>query len=317
MALWKERLEDLLNKKGMHIGYTEIGNHLIDPLIKTHFKDAGLHVFKGADTMYPVFWSESADEYIERPFEHHRQIHRSFQPLIVLVQAVYRALEKFSFHQILQGEMPITYFINLAYEHAALVNYDFVEIGTSSFNTIVEEATDDMKGICVEPIKHYLDQLPERPEVEKVNCAITAGRSQDFIDLYYLPPEYIEKNALPRWFKGCNSIGHMHPLHIKYGLQHAVERIAVPVMNIDEFFILYRIGKVGHLKIDTEGHDLVIMDGLLYWLESLPKAYLPGQITFESNELYSPAHVQERIDKAAILGYTMIETGWNTILELN
>ena len=35
------------------------------------------------------------------------------------------------------------------------------------------------------------------------------------LDVYYIPEKVIEENKLPQWFKGCNSIGKFHPLHLK------------------------------------------------------------------------------------------------------
>ena len=45
------------------------------------------------------------------------------------------------------------------------MHYNFIEIGTSDFRTIAETATNDKTGLCVEPLKHYLDALPNKDNI--------------------------------------------------------------------------------------------------------------------------------------------------------
>jgi hypothetical protein len=46
-------------------------------------------------------------------------------------------------------------------------HYDFIEIGTSDFDTLIETSDDKTVGLSIEPIKYYLDRLPERKNVKK------------------------------------------------------------------------------------------------------------------------------------------------------
>ena len=39
--------------------------------------------------------------------------------------------------------------------------YDFVEIGTSDFNTLLQSSK-DQRGLSIEPLKIYLDKLPNK-----------------------------------------------------------------------------------------------------------------------------------------------------------
>ena len=48
------------------------------------------------------------------------------------------------------------------------MNYDFIEVGTSDFDTLIQDATDNCIGLCIEPIKFYLDRLPNKPNVKKI-----------------------------------------------------------------------------------------------------------------------------------------------------
>ena len=58
--------------------------------------------------------------------------------------------------------------------HAAGLDLDFVEIGTSNFETLIQLASEDSKGLSVEGLKMYQDQLPDKPNVQKVNAAISS-----------------------------------------------------------------------------------------------------------------------------------------------
>ena len=51
------------------------------------------------------------------------------------------------------------------------MKYDFIEIGTSDFDTLLETTINKI-GISIEPLKYYLDNLPNNDKVIKVNCAI-------------------------------------------------------------------------------------------------------------------------------------------------
>lgn len=48
------------------------------------------------------------------------------------------------------------------------MKYDFIEIGTSHFGTLLHGAEAGIRGIAVEPISEYLDQLPNLPLEEKI-----------------------------------------------------------------------------------------------------------------------------------------------------
>ena len=69
---------------------------------------------------------------------------------------------------------------------------DFIEIGTSNFDTLLEKCSENEYGISVEPLKNYLDDLPEKRNVKKINCAVTHGKMTDFIDMYYIPKNKIK-----------------------------------------------------------------------------------------------------------------------------
>ena len=99
------------------------------------------------------------------------------------------------------------------------MNYDFIEVGTSDFDTLIQDATDNCIGLCIEPIKFYLDRLPNKPNVKKINSAISFDGKVGRDKVYYIPLETIQKHNMPLWIRGCNSMGDYHYQHKKNNLQ--------------------------------------------------------------------------------------------------
>lgn len=195
------------------------------------------------------------------------------------------------------------------------MDLDFLEIGTSNFGTLLQEASDETIGISVEPIKYYLDTLPDKKNVIKANTAITSGRTSNIVEIYYIPENIVDKNNLGWWIKGCNRINEYHPLHIEHNLQKYVTIEKVPLINIDEFLIQYNIKSIKYLKIDTEGHDAIILNGLFDYLENKPTTYYPQNIMFESNANINTNTIDLLIKRALYFGYKLVSKDEeNTVL---
>ena len=50
-----------------------------------------------------------------KEYENYKTILRSYQPLIILVNSVYKKLENLTEKEILDGSMPLNYFINKSF----------------------------------------------------------------------------------------------------------------------------------------------------------------------------------------------------------
>lgn len=194
---------------------------------------------------------------------------------------------------------------------------DFFEIGTSNFDTLLQTCNENEIGFSVDAVSYYLDSLPDKPNVTKVHIALTSNRTSDFIEVYYIPEDVIVNNNLPYWFKGCNRIAEFHPLHKAHNVTHFVKIEQVPLLNIDEFLIQNNIRKIKYLKIDTEGHDCVILQGLFKYLETKSKEYYPTKILFESNENISSEDVDRIVEYGVQIGYKLLSRGYDTILSLD
>ena len=313
MIEWKRRMVEYLElKQNSIIELNEIGN-----LILQYFSDSNIElydnyeIFNGLDNLFPVNWDCCVSEYIDKPFDNYKNIMRNFQPLI-LVNNLYKTLESKTEKEILDGNMPLNFFINKSFENMKLVDYDFIEIGTSNFETLIELADDTTKGISVDAVKYYIDCLPDKLNCKKINVGISNVKS--VLDVYYIDEKVIESHNLPYWFKGCNCINTYHPLHLKHNVSHLCKTEKVNVITACELFYTNNVKKVKYLKIDTEGHDCIILKSLFSYIKGLPDMFYPCKIQFETNEHHTVESVNEIITLFGSIGYRLVHRGYDTII---
>ena len=121
------------------------------------------------------------------------------------------------------------------------MHYTFVEIGTSDFETLIQSCSDSDIGLSIDPLKIYLDKLPNKQNVQKINAAIS--NSDGTISCYYVPDDEIEKYGLPHWVRGCNSIGQYHKtvyeLLVKFGIPTSIiKSIEIPKLSMISLHLL-------------------------------------------------------------------------------
>lgn len=198
-------------------------------------------------------------------------------------------------------------------------NLDFIEIGTSDFNTLIQTADQNTHGISIDPIQMYLDRLPDKNNVMKLNVAVSDISGS--VTIFYMMPEDIIKYSLPSWVRGCNSINYPHPSVVRLleekniCYDSVVSTESIPAMTLHDIYQKYDIQDVKYLKIDTEGHDCNILDK--FYEDVLEyKLNLPLEILFESNVLTDQSKVQNTINKYKSLGYTSKNQGTDTLLVL-
>jgi FkbM family methyltransferase len=167
-------------------------------------------------------------------------------------------------------------------KNTLLKHYDFVEIGTSDFDTLIQICDENTVGISVEPIKYYLDRLPNKSNVIKLQSALSTNDGE--CDVYYISEDDIQKHSLQWWVRGSNSINKPHPIVLKDIGEELYNKIVtiekVPTISWDSLINSYNIKSIGHLKIDTEGHDHIILrDFLDFCNKNLFN--LPNKITLE------------------------------------
>jgi hypothetical protein len=199
------------------------------------------------------------------------------------------------------------------------MHYHFIEIGTSDFDTEIQKASDASVGLSVEPIKSYLDNLPDKPHVKKINCAISFNNKKEILEIFYITEEtykkerLLERFKLPRFIFGCNSIGDYHPFHIKGpghekpDLRKYVTMQKVHCIPISQLFEENYVTSCDYLKIDIEGKDSYVVEHLIKYLKTKDKKQYPNKIQFEANEHCDKNHVQKVNEMLIQLGYHVIQ----------
>lgn len=192
------------------------------------------------------------------------------------------------------------------------MRYDFIEIGTSDFETLLESSVTEI-GISVDPLKIYLDNLPNKDNVIKSNYAIT--NKDGVTDVYWIDPKDIEKYNLPIWLKGCNSIVEPHPSVVKEliekNLTEIYKKSECKCLTWTTFVEIYDINYVEYLKIDAEGHDCVIINNILD-----SNIILPKKILFENNELSDKIFVSKTLERLQKFGYRIThQMGTDVLVE--
>jgi hypothetical protein len=221
-------------------------------------------------------------------------------------------------------------------------DYDFVEIGTCYFDTLIEGCDDSAVGISIEPLLMYLAALPNKPNVTKVNAAMVAAKDMSEsrqVDMYYVHPNTINQYRLGGWLAGCNTIGKPHDFHVNYypepGVWHdTADKSTLKTINLlqsglvthekvncitfAELVGMFDIGKIGFLKTDTEGYDCILLQSVLDYYED-KKDLLPNKIRFESNAHTPPDQVAELCERLKNFGYTITpsESGHDTLAVRN
>lgn len=198
-----------------------------------------------------------------------------------------------------------------------MIDLDFVEIGSCDHDTLLDSATANTTGIVIEPIKIYLDRLPDLPGVTKLNIAISPDNITGEVDIYYVPPEIIESN--PEYhltLKGCNQIGGIHQQHVLWHLEQYVVSTKVKIVPLPAVLEQHGVRGIKHLKIDIEGGDSMLLKNFVSYLNTKSKDYYPEQITFETNKLTPVELVDEVIQIYQQLGYRVVDRDFNTILKL-
>lgn len=196
---------------------------------------------------------------------------------------------------------------------------DFIEIGTSDFDTEIQKK-DNRIGLSIDAVKYYIDNLPNKAGCIKINNGVSNFNGE--ITINYLSVEDIKKYKLPEWIRGCNSVNHYHPTATKLLLDKDIQikdiaiSYKVPCKTLLSLLTEYDVQGFYLLKVDTEGHDSIILEHFLK--NNNNNNLLPHKIIFESNVLTDKKDTSKIINMSQQIGYDMIYSGKeDTILKLN
>jgi len=211
--------------------------------------------------------------------------------------------------------------------------FDVIEIGTANFATDIQDGSDFLYSkqqqglvtnlgriLSVEPVKCYLDELPDRQNCYKEHAAVSNYDGE--VSVWYISPENLVKYGFEVegagfWMMGCNRINSPHPTMLKLFNQHRnvpkhkmYKASLMDVFSVDEvkcyavgsLFRKYDVEGVSFLKVDTEGHDAVILLDYFDYCEKHP--HLKAKwIMHEANELLSEEDKEAIKVRASQLGY--------------
>jgi hypothetical protein len=192
------------------------------------------------------------------------------------------------------------------------VHFDFIEIGTSSFHTLLQSRPAHERGLSVDPMLVHLNKLPSRKRKVRVHAAISEASGSTTV--FFIDPHDISAHRLPFWLSGCNMIGQPHRLASREleqrGLGRLMRNTSVRVLSLRSLLEAFCVGSIGTLKIDTEGHDTVIMrslfdDVLAHGLLRAP----PERVKYEANWLDAPRRAaMQRINARMVQEYGYRQT---------
>lgn len=181
--------------------------------------------------------------------------------------------------------------------------YDYLEIGSCDFNVLSMQHP-NLKGIIVEPIQEYIDRIPHHPNVLKINCAIS---DQNKIGkMYYIPSDIIEKKNISGNFRGMNKLDTYHPGAIENNLLDLVQEKECEVFTYFQLLQKYKITYIDFLKIDTEGHDCLIINNILDECKNYRDYILPKYILFENNTLTPSKIFDQTMSRLSTFGYVLV-----------
>lgn len=186
-----------------------------------------------------------------------------------------------------------------------------IEIGTSDFRT----QAGLVDGVFIEPVKYYFDRMVNLASQRLIdNKWATTTRTPTHFEnvaisdyegsalMWGVKPSNLEQ--FPNWARGCVKIGEAHPSIIKHcaeqnlDWQKMIGCERAKVVRIKSIIDKYNITSLDLLKINTAGHDCIILNDYLNTVDILPKV-----IQFESNELSDPKEVAKAVARLKPLGY--------------
>ena len=217
-------------------------------------------------------------------------------------------------------------------------HFDFIEIGTSNFRTLTQflhgsDTTcilghallnwdrDQVLGIAVDPVEHLLECLPVLPGVTKVPVAIADVDGEAEMHFARSNALSLFPGAYSSWLSmGTGKLWSPHP-HLLEWLQHdgidyhsIAEVKRVPVWSFRTLAMKFHVQSVDILKVDCEGADCSILEGVLSYCDENPDCF-PRILQFETNELTHQSTIEWTIEQLKQRGYQVCYRGRDTVMK--
>ena len=146
----------------------------------------------------------------------------------------------------------------------------FIEIGAADFDTMIN--ADNWRGIICEPHPVFYQRLKKKCQNPNITILETAVSDRHGEDIMYFPTEeYInmtEGDELTEWTRGAGGFripGFNHKLDNALARYNHDESMTmekmVQMISLTQLVQNFGITELDYLKIDAEGHDVVILEG--------------------------------------------------------
>ena len=169
-------------------------------------------------------------------------------------------------------------------DDSELVDYDFIEIGTADFETVLQYAEVDWMGVSVDVNRYYLELLPTNPNVLKIPRAISEHDSNIEVPCFYIHPNDVDEYNLPEHVRGSSQLSTPQiPLlqTLKaLDLEHLLRAIMVEVWSFSRLLKETRARSISYIKIDAEGGTFSIVRGLQNACR-MNRNHCPKMVSFE------------------------------------
>ena len=170
----------------------------------------------------------------------------------------------------------------------------FLEIGSCDFDTLSYLSHHGWRGVVLEPIAEYFNNLKFESNIQYFNVAIA---STDGKSMMYTPTDRLKN--LDSDFRGMSTF--MNPIN-----DYESTQVEVSTMCFDTLFKITNITELDYLKIDVEGYDGIVLE-MFPWHEVKPK-----YIKFESKHLELVGTLNKTLTLLRSHGYHLEVDGDNT-----
>ena len=148
----------------------------------------------------------------------------------------------------------------------------FLEVGTCDFRTLNELSDNGWRGVIVEPVKKYLNNIEQKPNIQYLNYAVDLENGTRVIKM--MPDELIEQD---HDFAGMSSfVNQNHRL---------TEELLVNTITFDRLIEFCDITELDILKIDTEGYDFTLLNSFPF--DKIIPKYIQIECIEETFESFS------------------------------
>jgi FkbM family methyltransferase len=183
-------------------------------------------------------------------------------------------------------------------------NFNFLQIGANDgkttdpiYSLVLQH---NLKGICLEPIPSYFNQLKEtyanQKNINLLNLAV--GDKDGIMKMYKVKDQALVE--LPNWTKGIASKNPNHHKRTKVP-KHLMEEVVVQSISVKSLFSQYPIQRLTLLIIDTEGYDVGILNQILDEGVRPKIIYFEHLYTYESITVRTMNRILNRLIKLQYL----------------